>query len=155
MVQDSLDNSEQLTEVQHLVYKHQTELRVKDEQIKSKRIIRWIVFVSVIICFVVALIYQRWINKKNNQQALYRQALQYADEKQNVMQQRIEENESALALLQDRENQNLDEIAQKEQLITQLKKEKLALRTWLFQQTSIYKKVMSLSDQQQVNKENP
>ena len=152
MVQDSLDNSEQLTEVQHLVYKHQTELRVKDEQIKSKRIIRWIVFVSVIICFVVALIYQRWINKKNNQQALYRQALQYDDEKQNVMQQRIEENESALALLQDRENQNLDEIAQKEQLITQLKKEKLALRTWLFQQTSIYKKVMSLSDQQQVNK---
>ncbi len=152
MVQDSLDNSEQLTEVQHLVYKHQTELRVKDEQINSKRIIRWIVFVSVIICFVVALIYQRWINKKNNQQALYRQALQYADEKQNVMQQRIEENESALALLQDRENQNLDEIAQKEQLITQLKKEKLALRTWLFQQTSIYKKVMSLSDQQQVNK---
>ena len=152
MVQDSLDNSEQLTEVQHLVYKHQTELRVKDEHIKSKRIIRWIVFVSVIICFVVALIYQRWINKKNNQQALYRQALQYADEKQNVMQQRIEENESALALLQDRENQNLDEIAQKEQLITQLKKEKLALRTWLFQQTSIYKKVMSLSDQQQVNK---
>lgn len=148
MVQDSLDNSELLTEVQHLVYKHQTELRVKDEQIKSKRIIRWIVFVSVIICFVVALIYQRWINKKNNQQALYRQALQYADEKQNVMQQRIEENESALALLQDRENQNLDEIAQKEQLITQL----LALRTWLFQQTSIYKKVMSLSDQQQVNK---
>lgn len=152
MVQDSLDNSELLTEVQHLVYKHQTELRVKDEQIKSKRIIRWIVFVSVIICFVVALIYQRWINKKNNQQALYRQALQYADEKQNVMQQRIEENESALALLQDRENQNLDEIALKEQLITQLKKEKLALRTWLFQQTSIYKKVMSLSDQQQVNK---
>lgn len=152
MVQDSLDNSELLTEVQHLVYKHQTELRVKDEQIKSKRIIRWIVFVSVIICFVVALIYQRWINKKNNQQALYRQALQYADEKQNVMQQRIEENESALALLQDKENQNLDEIAQKEQLITQLKKEKLALRTWLFQQTSIYKKVMSLSDQQQVNK---
>ena len=60
-----------MTEVQHLVYKHQTELRVKDEQIKSKRIIRWIVFVSVIICFVVALIYQRWINKKNNQQALY------------------------------------------------------------------------------------
>ena len=152
MVQDSLDNSEQLTEVQHLVYKHQTELRVKDEQIKSKRIIRWIVFVSVIICFVVALIYQRWINKKNNQQALYRQALQYADEKQNVMQQRIEENESALALLQDRENQNLDEIAQKEQLITQLKKEKLALRTWLFQQTSIYKKEMSMSDQHQVYK---
>lgn len=152
MVQDSLDASERLSEVQHIVYKNQTALEVKDEQIESRKVIGRIVFSAIIICFVVALIYQRWINKKNNQQALYRQALQYADEKQNVMQQRIEENESALALLQDRENQNLDEIAQKEQLITQLKKEKLALRTWLFQQTSIYKKVMSLSDQQQVNK---
>ena len=152
MVQDSLDNSELLTEVQHLVYKHQTELRVKDEQIKSKRIIRWIVFVSVIICFVVALIYQRWINKKNNQQALYRQALQYADEKQDMMQQRIEENELTLALLQDRENQNLDEIDKKERLIAQLKQEKLELRTWTFWQTPIYKKVMSLSEQKEVDK---
>lgn len=152
MVQDSLDNSEQLTEVQHLVYKHQTELRVKDEQIKSKRIIRWIVFVSVIICFVVALIYQRWINKKNNQQALYRQSLQYAHEKQDMMQQRIEENELTLALLQDRENQNLDEIDKKERLIAQLKQEKLELRTWTFWQTPIYKKVMSLSEQKEVDK---
>lgn len=152
MVQDSLDNSELLTEVQHLVYKHQTELRVKDEQIKSKRIIRWIVFVSVIICFVVALIYQRWINKKNNQQALYRQSLQYAHEKQDMMQQRIEENELTLALLQDRENQNLDEIDKKERLIAQLKQEKLGLRTWTFWQTPIYKKVMSLSEQKEVDK---
>ena len=152
MVQDSLDNRELLTEVQHLVYKHQTELRVKDEQIKSKRIIRWIVFVSVIICFVVALIYQRWINKKNNQQALYRQSLQYAHEKQDMMQQRIEENELTLALLQDRENQNLDEIDKKERLIAQLKQEKLELRTWTFWQTPIYKKVMSLSEQKEVDK---
>ena len=152
MVQDSLDNSELLTEVQHLVYKHQTELRVKDEQIKSKRIIRCIVFVSVIICFVVALIYQRWINKKNNQQALYRQSLQYAHEKQDMMQQRIEENELTLALLQDRENQNLDEIDKKERLIAQLKQEKLELRTWTFWQTPIYKKVMSLSEQKEVDK---
>ena len=152
MVQDSLDNSELLTEVQHLVYKHQTELRVKDEQIKSKRIIRWIVFVSVIICFVVALIYQRWINKKNNQQALYRQSLQYAHEKQDMMQQRIEENELTLALLQDRENQNLDEIDKKERLIAQLKQEKLELRTWTFWQTPIYKKVMSVSEQKEVDK---
>ena len=152
MVQDSLDNSELLTEVQHLVYKHQTELRVKDEQIKSKRIIRWIVFVSVIICFVVALIYQRWINKKNNQQALYRQSVQYAHEKQDMMQQRIEENELTLALLQDRENQNLDEIDKKERLIAQLKQEKLELRTWTFWQTPIYKKVMSLSEQKEVDK---
>lgn len=37
MVQDSLDARAALTEVQHLVYKHQTELEVKDEQIKSRK----------------------------------------------------------------------------------------------------------------------
>lgn len=72
-----------------IVYKNQTALEVKDEQIKSRKVIGRIVFSAIIICFVVALIYQRWINKKNNQQALYRQALQYADEKQNVMQRRM------------------------------------------------------------------
>lgn len=152
MVQDSLDNSEQLTEVQHLVYKHQTESKVREEQIKSGRIIGWIVFAAVIVCFVIALIYQRRINRKNNEQALYRQSLHFVHEKLDVMQQRIEENESALALLQDRENRNLDEIDKKERLIAQLEQEKLELRTWLFRQTSIYKKVVSLSEQKEVDK---
>lgn len=152
MVQDSLDVSEKLSEVQHLVYKHQTELEVKDAQIKSRRIIAWIVFMAIIVCFVLILIYQHRIDRKNNQQALYEQSLQHANEKLTIMQQRIKENESSLVLLQDKENQNLDEIAKKEQLIAQLKQEKLVLRTWLFQQTSIYKKVDSLYEQQEVDK---
>lgn len=152
MVQDSLDVSEKLSEVQHLVYKHQTELEVKDAQIKSRRIIAWIVFMVIIVCFVLILIYQHRIDRKNNQQALYEQSLQHANEKLTIMQQRIKENESSLVLLQDKENQNLDEIAKKEQLIAQLKQEKLVLRTWLFQQTSIYKKVDSLYEQQEVDK---
>lgn len=152
MVQDSLDVSKKLSEVQHLVYKHQTELEVKDAQIKSRRIIAWIVFMAIIVCFVLILIYQHRIDRKNNQQALYEQSLQHANEKLTIMQQRIKENESSLVLLQDKENQNLDEIAKKEQLIAQLKQEKLVLRTWLFQQTSIYKKVDSLYEQQEVDK---
>ena len=152
MVQDSLDVSEKLSEVQHLVYKHQTELEVKDEQIKSKRIIGWIVFTAIVVCFVLILIYQHQIDRKNSQQALYEQSLQHANEKLSVMQQRIKENESSLALLQDKENQNLDEIAKKEQLIAQLRQDKLALRIWLFKQTSIYKKVNSLYEQQKVDK---
>lgn len=152
MVQDSLDVSEKLSEVQHLVYKHQTELEVKDEQVKSRKRIGLIVIIAVVICFVLILIYQQRINRKNSQQALYRQSLQYANEKLSVMQQRIEENESSIALFQDKENKNLDEIARREQLINQLKQEKLTLRTWLFQQTSIYKKVVSLFGQKEVDK---
>lgn len=41
------------------------------------------------------------------------------------MQQRIEENESALALLQDRENQNLDEIAQKRAIDNSIEERKV------------------------------
>lgn len=152
MVQDSLDVSEKLSEVQHLVYKHQTELEVKDEQIKSRSIIGWIVCMAIIVCFVLILIYQHRIDRKNSQQALYEQSLQHANEKLSIMQQRIKENESSLVLLQDRENQNLDEIAKKEQLIAQLRQEKLTLCAWLFQQTSIYKKVYSLYEQQEVDK---
>lgn len=152
MIQDSLDASEVLTEVQHLVYKHQTESKVKDEQIKSRRTMGWIVFTAIVVCFVLVLIYQHRINRKNNQQALYRQSLQYTNEKLSIMQQRIEENESDLALLKDRESQNIDEIARKEQLIARLEEEKLALRTWLFQQTPIYKKVILLSTQKEVDK---
>lgn len=152
MVQDSLDVSEKLSEVQNLVYKHQTELEVKDAQIKSRRIIAWIVFMAIIVCFVLILIYQHRIDRKNNQQALYEQSLQHANEKLTIMQQRIKENESSLLLLQDKESQNLDEIAKKEQLIARLRQEKLELRTWLFQQTSIYKKVDSLYEQQEVDK---
>lgn len=152
MVQDSLDVSEKLSEVQHLVYKHQTELEVKDAQIKSRRIIAWIVCMAIVVCFVLILIYQHRIDRKNSQQALYEQSLQHANEKLTIMQQRIKENESSLVLLQDKENQNLDEIAKKEQLIARLRQEKLELRTWLFQQTSIYKKVDSLYEQQEVDK---
>lgn len=152
MIQDSLDASAALSEVQHLVYKHQTELEVKDEQVKSRKKIGWIVFISVVICFVLILIYQQRINRKNSQHALYRQSLQYANEKLGVMQQRIEENESSIELLRDKESKNLVEIDKREQLITQLKKEKLVLRTWLFQQTAIYKKVVLLSEQREVDK---
>lgn len=152
MVQDSLDASEELTEVQHLVYKHQTESKVKDEQIKSGRMIGWIVFTAIVVCFVLILIYQHRIDRKNSQQALYQQSLQHANEKLTIMQQRIKENESNLALLQEKENQNLDEIAKKEQLIARLRQEKLTLRTWLFRQTSIYKKVIPLYEQQEVDK---
>ena len=152
VVQDSLNAGNVLSEVQHLVYKHQTESKVKGEQIKSRRKIVWIVFTAVVICFVLILIYQHRINRKNSRQALYRQSLQYANDKLNIMQQRIEENESSLAILKDKENKNLGEIDKREQLIAQLKQEKFALRTWLFRQTSIYKKVASLDGQQGVDK---
>ena len=152
VAQDSFYINAELTEVQHLVYKHQTESRVKDEKLKSHKQMGVIILFSLMVCFLLILIYQYRLNKRDRRYALYKQSLQYTKEKLDVMQQRIEENEFNLTLLREKENQNLDEIDKKEALIAQLKQEKLELCTWLFRQTPIYKKVLSLSGQQKVEK---
>ena len=152
MIQDSLDAGEELSEVQHLVYKHQTELGIREEQRKSRMTIGLIVFVAVVIFFVMILVYQYRINRKNRQEVLYQQSLEYTNDKLRTMQRRIEENEAVIALLQDKENKNLDEISKRERLITQLEKEKIELQAWQFQQTPIYRKVMALANQDKTDK---
>lgn len=154
MIQDSLDASAELTGIQHLVYKHQTESRVKDEQYKSQKRTHRMILFFVVFCSVFMLIYQYRLNKRDKRSALYKQSLQYTKEKLCMMQQQIEEYEMNLALLREKDSKNLDAIAQKEQQIAQLKQEKLMLRTWLFHQTPIYKQVLTLSNQQNVDKKN-
>ncbi|WP_455673349.1 hypothetical protein [Phocaeicola sp.] len=144
---DSMFYSREVTEVQHLVYKHQTEMSVKDEQMKARRRAGMLVSIFIVLCFTVVVIYQNRINRKNKIQELYQQSLEYANDKLHVMQQRIEENESVITLLQKEQNANSEEIAKREELIEQLKDEKFKLRTWLFEQTLIYKKVKLLSEQ--------
>lgn len=111
-----------------------------------------IVFVAVVIFFVMILVYQYRINRKNRQEVLYQQSLEYTNDKLRTMQWRIEENEVVIALLRDKENKNLDEISKRERLITQLEKEKIELQAWQFQQTPIYRKVMALANQDKTDK---
>lgn len=149
---DSFYSNKQVTESQHLVYKHQTEMSVKDEQMKARRRTGMLVSIFIVLCFTVVVIYQNRINRKNKIQELYQQSLEYANDKLHVMQQRIEENESVITLLQKEQNANSEEIAKREELIEQLKDEKFKLRTWLFEQTPIYKKVKLLSEQKVTDK---
>lgn len=149
---DSLYDNKQVTEIQHLVYEHHTELKIKEEQMKQRYRIGLMILFAVSICFVIILVYQRLINKKNTQEILYKQSLQYAKEKLNTMQQRIEENASSITLLQDNINKHLEEINRRELLIMKLNNEKFVLRTWLFQQSPLYKKLLSLSEQKNLDK---
>lgn len=139
--QDSLFFTKEVTEVQHLVYKHQTDMEVHKERVKARDNIGRIVVLFVMVCFVIILVYQRRVGRKEKLMALSRQKLEYVEEKLKMMQQRVQENEDSIALLQGRGEEYSDEIGQKEQLIARLQKEIWGLRTWLFQQTSIYKKV--------------
>lgn len=150
--QDSLDFVKRVTEVQHLVYKHQTEMEVRKERVKAHGRIGLLIVFFIFICFIIVLIYQRKVARKEKQMALSRQKLEHVEEKLKMMQQRVQENEDSIALLQGKGEEYSDEIKQKEQLIAQLQKEIWGLRTWLFQQTPIYKKVIALSDQKDMDK---
>lgn len=145
---DSIQRSKQVTEIQHLVYKHQTEMKVQEE----KSILRFKGFVIiacvVIILLLVTVLYQHKVNKKEKETALSKQALCHAEKRLCEMKQRINENESAIALLREKEDKYGTEIVQRENVIMQLNDEAFALRFWLFKNTRIYKKIQLLQKQE-------
>jgi len=144
---DSFINKQGTTEIQHLVYKHQTEMKVKEEQNRYKRVIGYCIFLFITIGFIIILYYQNKVNRKKRKEALYRQSIEHSYEKINAMQQRIDENEKFINVLQFEQNKNAKEINERETLIEQLKEEKFKLQTWLFEQTPIYKRITELSHQ--------
>lgn len=150
---DSVLDAESITQVQHLVYKHETEMGVKNEQMQSRRMIWIIVSIFVVSAFILILIYQNRINRKKKEHSLLRQSLKHADEKMQTMRQQIEENESIITLLHSQQDKNVAEIDRREQVIAQLKEEISHTHTFLFKQTPIYEKVEALSSQEEI-KEN-
>lgn len=149
---DSLYANKQVTEVQHLVYKHQTEMEVNRERVKARDRLELLIASFVVLCFVIIVMYRYRIYRRNRQIALSRQSVAHAEEKLAMMQQQLQENESTIALLQGRGKESADLVGRKEQLIVRLQSEILALRTWLFQQAPIYKKIVMLDAQKDVDK---
>lgn len=151
-IEDSIRDEAGIWEVQHLVYKHQTEVELLKEQMKSNQMLGMILLGSVsLFCFII--VFYRWkMGEKEKREALYQQSLLYAEERLKNMQASIDENERTIAILKDETHSHSDEIARKEKQIEELKKEKFHLRVWLFKQSSIYKKVHTLSEQVTSNK---
>lgn len=147
---DSVLDAESITQVQHLVYKHQTETSVRNEQLQSRRIIWIIVSIFIVSAFILILIYQSRINRRKKEYSLLRQSLKHADEKMQTMRHQIEENESVITLLHTQQDKNVAEIERREQVIAKLKKEISHSHTFLFKQTPIYEKVEALSSQEEI-----
>lgn len=147
---DSVLDAESVTQVQHLVYKHQTEMSVKNEQMQSRRMIWIIVSLFIVSAFIIIIIYQNRINRKKKEHSLLRQSLKHADEKMQTMREQIEENESVITLLHSQQDKNVAEIERREQVIAKLKKEISHSHTFLFKQTPIYEKVEALSTQEEI-----
>lgn len=152
LITDSLQENEQASEIQQLVYKHNTSIRIAEEQIKSKQILTGVVTGFIIICFIMIILYQNRINRKKQQQLLYQVSLEKAQQKLTALQSTIDDNMAMINYLQHEYNylqqgqsEKEKQINERERTIEQLKEEKYRLRNWLFGQSDIYKKIITLS----------
>lgn len=156
---DSLCYMEQSTEIQQLIYEYNTKMRVREEQIRGNRIVRSTIAGSVFVCFLIILIYQSRINWKKRLQLKYERSLEQTQNKLSSLETTIENNQLMINLLQQeqsnlkQEHENKEQlIEEREQAIAHLKEEKQQLLDWLFTQSSIYKRVITLSGQISTNK---
>lgn len=156
---DSLYYMDQSTEIQQLIYEYNTKMRVREEQLKGKRIIYCTIASFISICFLIILGYQNYINRKKRVQLQYKQSLEQTQNKLSSLQGTIENNQLIIDLLH-QEQSNLKkeqenkkrQIEEREQSIADLKKEKQRLLNWLLEQSNIYKRVITLSKQTVSNK---
>lgn len=156
---DSLYYMDQSTEIQQLIYEYNTKMRVREEQLKGKRIIYCTIASFISICFLIILGYQNYINRKKRIQLQYKQSLEQTQNKLSSLQGTIENNQLIIDLLhqeqsnlkQEQENKKR-QIEEREQSIADLKKEKQRLLNWLLEQSNIYKRVITLSKQAVSNK---
>ncbi|WP_303207809.1 hypothetical protein [Bacteroides oleiciplenus] len=153
-IMDSLYYMEQSTEIQQLIYKYNTKMQVREEQIRGNRIVRSTIAGFIFVCLLIIIIYQNRINRKKQLQRQYEQSLEQTLNKLSSLEATIENNQLMIGLLQQernnlrQEHENKEQqIKEREQAISDLKKEKQKLLNWLFIQSSIYKKVITLSKQ--------
>lgn len=156
---DSLYCLEQSSEIEQLIYEYNTKMRVREEQIKGNRILLLIILGFVVICSLIILVYQNRINRRKRLQLEYKQSLEQAQNKLHTLQTTIENNQLKINVLKQEQNSlkleyiNKEKlIKEKEQSINTLKGEMNRLLSWLFYQSSIYKRAIALSKQQVSNK---
>lgn len=151
---DSIIFTEKSTEIQQLIYDYNTKKQIRREQFRGRRQMRFAITCSLLSCFLIIIFYQYRITKKKKSQLLFQQTLNKTQSKLHSLQQKMEENHHIIDSLQ-KEHDSLKlekesktkEIEEREGTIERLKQEKQELRSWLFAQSDIHKKIDALSKQ--------
>lgn len=151
---DSIYGKERSTEIQQLINQFNTKIHVREEQVRAEKEKMFLIF-SFVLCAIALMLYFRHrINEKKKQEYIYQQNLKMAQEKEASLQRTINDHRHFIAVLQKDNSdlklsheERLKEIQEREETIEILNHEKLALRTWLFVQSKIAKKVDSLASQ--------
>lgn len=152
----SLNTLDRSTEIQQLIHKYDIQKKVREEQVRGQNRLLLSSVGFIIIVLLLLLYSQHRVNKRKRAQLLNAQRLKQTQEKLASLQSSIEESQRIVSLLQnnlvEEKEKNLQEIREREVSIEKLKKEKTALRSWLFRQSTIYNKVEKLARQEVSNK---
>ena len=151
---ESLYGKERNTEMQKLITQYNTKIHIREGQVRAEKEKMFLIF-SFVLCTIALMLYFRHrINEKKKQEYIYQQNLKMAQEKEASLQRTINDHRHFIAVLQKDNSdlklsheERLKEIQEREETIEILNHEKLALRTWLFVQSKIAKKVDSLASQ--------
>ena len=156
---DSIITTEKATEIQQLIYDYKTKEQIRKEKVRSHRQMRFAITNFIFILLLITISYQYRINKRKKVQLIYQQNLNKTQSKIFSLQSKMEENIHAISHLQKEydnlkkeKESNRKEIEKREHVIEKLKEEKQELRSWLFTQSDIFKKVAALSNQEGSNK---
>ncbi len=151
---DSLTFSEQAIKMENLIHEYDTKMRVQEERVQNYSLMWGIISVAFGGCCLIVWYFMARLEKKKQRQKVYEQRLAYASEKMSVLQRTIEDNNSIIALLQqkhydleEKSEKVENEIKKRESVIENLQEEKNNLQKWLFEQSAIYKKIIMLRQQ--------
>lgn len=156
---DSIYLSERATDIQQLIHQYDIKKKIDEEQKKSKDLLKSTVGGFLIVCLALIIFFQYRLNKKDQERIIYEQRLQYAQTRYTTLQHTINESQRIIELLHKKQSdlshtdeKHETEINEREKTIEKLKAEKEELRSWLFKQSNIYKKIEKLSEQKVSNK---
>lgn len=152
-IQDSLCSLEQNTVIERMVYRNKARRQVMREKRRNHRLIGYSVFSFVVLIFIITIVYQYRLGRRKRKEMEMKHSLEQAMFKLSILQKAIKEHQSVISLLEMQVRDKDLEVGSREEKIRQLEKEQLNLRSWLFEQSSIYAKIQKLSTQKCKEKE--
>lgn len=159
-ITDSIYGQERNTEIQKLITQYNTKIHIREEQVRAEKEKMLLIFSFVLCTIAIMLYFRHRINEKKKQEYIYQQNLKMAQEKEVSLQRIINDNQHFISVLQKDNSdlklsyeERLKEIQEREDTIVSLNKEKFALRTWLFSQSKIAKRIDTLASQSFKNKD--
>ncbi len=153
-IQDSIMLSEQSTEIERQMYQYRTNIQILNIKAQERQQ-KWILICSTsVICFIIILIYQWQLAKRDKKQLISQQAIEKAQVSIQNLQRQITDKQSFVtflknknSILENEQSEKMKLIQNNEITIKNLQIEQQRLQNWLFTQTDIYQKVQLLSKQ--------